>query len=192
MWQCRPTTYTWKRRIRGHVPTILINLKLKGHPPKNSKTFSLRSIPEWNSLPASVVEASRPETFKVQLAAWAWYPISIIQRMRTHLSATKLHGEACRLSQQEKTRQVTPHLPVSSRVLGWGKFVFQTLKLMDTFSQSGQRGSRPWPITQCPITRTWESAPKQWAVMAIVEEGSPTFETVLTGLIGCIHFLSVG
>ena len=38
----------------------------------------------------------------------------------------------------------------------------------------------------------WESAPKQWAAMAIVEDRSPTFETVLRGLIGCIYFLSVG
>ena len=26
-------------------------------------------------------------------------------------------------------------------------------------SQSGQSRSRPWPITQCPIARTWESSP---------------------------------
>ena len=37
-------------------------------------------------------------------------------------------------------------------------------------SQSGQSRSRSWPITQCPIARTWESAPKQCAVMAIVED----------------------
>ena len=60
------------------------------------------------------------------------------------------------------------------------------------FSQSGQSRSRSWPITQCPIAWTWESTPKQWAVMAIIEDRSPTFETVLRGLIGCIYFISVG
>ena len=60
------------------------------------------------------------------------------------------------------------------------------------FSQSGQSRSRCWPITQCPIARTWESAPKQWAVMAIVEGRSPTFETVLRRLIGCIYFFKCG
>ena len=43
------------------------------------------------------------------------------------------------------------------------------------FSQSGQSRSHSGPITQCPIARTWESAPKQWAVMAIVEDRSPMF-----------------
>ena len=57
------------------------------------------------------------------------------------------------------------------------------------FSQSDYSRSRSWPITQCPIARTWESAPKQWAVMAIVEGRSPTFETVLRRLIGCTDLL---
>ena len=60
------------------------------------------------------------------------------------------------------------------------------------FSQSGQSRSRSWPVTQCPIARTWESAPKQCAVVAIVEDGSPTFETVLRESSGCICILSVG
>ena len=30
----------------------------------------------------------------------------------------------------------------------------------------------------CPIAQTWESTPKQWAVVATVEDRSPTFETV--------------
>ena len=55
------------------------------------------------------------------------------------------------------------------------------------FSQSGQNRSRSWPITRCPIARTWESAPKQWAVMAIVTDRLLTFKTVLRGLIGCIY-----
>ena len=44
---------------------------------------------------------------------------------------------------------------------------------------------------QCPIAQTWESAPKQWAVMAIVEGRSPTFETVLRQLIGCIYLCGI-
>ena len=58
--------------------------------------------------------------------------------------------------------------------------------------QSGQSRSRSWPITQCHIARAWESAPKHCAVMAIVEDGSPTFETVLRELSGSICILSVG
>ena len=58
--------------------------------------------------------------------------------------------------------------------------------------QSDQSRSCSWPIMQCPITRTWESTPKQWAVMAIVEHKSPTFKTVLRGLIGRIYLLNVG
>ena len=46
--------------------------------------------------------------------------------------------------------------------------------------------SRSWPITQCAIARTWESAPKQWAVMAIVEDRSLPFETILRRL--CLLF----
>ena len=38
--------------------------------------------------------------------------------------------------------------------------------------------SHSWPITQCPIARTWESAPKQWAVMTIVEDFRDSFETI--------------
>ena len=77
----------------------------------------------------------------------------------------------------------------------WGKICISnagTHGHTNQFSQSGQSRSRSWPIMQCPITRTWESAPKQWAVMAIVEDRVMTFETVLRGLIGCIYFLSVG
>ena len=43
------------------------------------------------------------------------------------------------------------------------------------FGQSGQSRSRSWPITQW----TWESAPKQCTVIAIVEEKLQTFETIL-------------
>ena len=77
----------------------------------------------------------------------------------------------------------------------WGKICISnagTHGHTNQFSQSGQSRSRSWPIMQCPITRAWESAPKQWAVMAIVEDRVMTFETVLRGLIGCIYFLSVG
>ena len=43
--------------------------KTKGPSTKELKNFfTHRSIPEWNNLPASVVEASTPETFKVRLA----------------------------------------------------------------------------------------------------------------------------
>ena len=56
--------------------------------------------------------------------------------------------------------------------------------------QSGQSMSRSWPTTQCPVARTWKSAPKQCVVMAIVEDISPSFEIVLKGLRGC--FLCVG
>ena len=59
------------------------------------------------------------------------------------------------------------------------------------FGQSGQSRPRCWSITQCPIARTWESAPKQCTVMAIVEDKSPTFETILRELSGCICILSV-
>ena len=60
------------------------------------------------------------------------------------------------------------------------------------FSQSRQSRSRSWPNTQCPIAQTWESAPKQWTVMAIVEARSPTLEKVLRWLIGCISFFWCG
>ena len=43
---------------------------------------------------------------------------------------------------------------------------------------------------QCPIAWTWESAPNQWTVTAIVRDKSPTFETVLRGLSGCVCLLS--
>ena len=79
----------------------------------------------------------------------------------------------------------------------WGKFVFRTLESTDTptkhqCGQSEQSWSHSWPITQCPVAWTCESEPKQCAVMAIVEDGSPHFDTVLRGLNGCMCFLSVG
>ena len=43
--------------------------KTKGAPTKELKNFfTHRSIPKWNNIPVSVVEASTPETFKVRLA----------------------------------------------------------------------------------------------------------------------------
>ena len=49
--------------------------KTKGASTKELKNFSThRSIPEWNSLPASVAEASMPKTFKVQLAGLGTRP----------------------------------------------------------------------------------------------------------------------
>ena len=87
------------------------------------------------------------------------------------------------------TGSLIPHLPVSSRVLGceenlyfecWNSWPHHW------FSQSGESRSHSWPITQCPITWTWESTPKQCSVMAIVKNKSPTFKTVLRGLNGCI------
>ena len=35
--------------------------------------------------------------------------------------------------------------------------------------QSRQNSSRFWPITQCPIARTWVSAPTEWSVVVMVE-----------------------
>ena len=38
--------------------------------------FTHRSIPEWTNLPASLVEASTPETFKVRLAGLGTWGLS--------------------------------------------------------------------------------------------------------------------
>ena len=42
----------------------------------------------------------------------------------------------------------------------WGKIVFRTLELTDTPTNLSNQQVKV-PITQCPIARTWESAPKQ-------------------------------
>ena len=60
------------------------------------------------------------------------------------------------------------------------------------FGQSGQSRPRSWPTTRCPIAQTLESAPKQCAVMAIVEDKSLTSGTILRWLSDCICILSVG
>ena len=60
------------------------------------------------------------------------------------------------------------------------------------FSQSGQSRSGSWPITQCPIAQTWESARRQCAGIVIVEDKSPAFQTVSRGWSGCICISSVG
>ena len=61
-------------------------------------------------------------------------------------------------------KRITPHLPVSSRVLGWEEICISndgTHGHTHQFNQSGQSRSRSWPITECPIARTWESAQKR-------------------------------
>ena len=76
----------------------------------------------------------------------------------------------------------------------WGKFVFRTLELTDTPTNLANQVKVGHALDQSRSvqSRGPESAPKQWAVMAIVEDRSPPFETVLRRLIGCIYFLSVG
>ena len=77
---------------------------------------------------------------------------------------------------------ITPHMPVSSMVLGCGgNLYFERWKTHGhnhQFCQSGQSRSRSWQITQSPIARTWESALKQCTVMVIVEDRSATLKTV--------------
>ena len=82
---------------------------------------------------------------------------------------------------------VIPNLPVSFRVSVRGNS--GTDWHTHQFSQSGQSRSRSWPMTQCPIVRTWESAPLQWAVIANVNDKSPTFETVWEDLVSVFAFL---
>ena len=63
----------------------------------------------------------------------------------------------------------------------WGKFVFPTLELTVTPTNLANQVKIGHALDQSRSvqTQTWESAPKQWAVMAILAELSPTFETVL-------------
>ena len=76
----------------------------------------------------------------------------------------------------------------------WGKFVFRTLELTDTPTNLANQVKVGHALDQSRSvqSRGPESAPKQCAVMAIVEDRSPTFETVLRELSGCICILSVG
>ena len=89
-----------------------------------------------------------------------------------------------------------PTLARGSRVLGCVRKICisnaGTHGHTNQFSQSGQSRSHSWPVMQCPIAWTWKSTPKQCAVMAIVEERSLTFMTILRELIYLICFLSVG
>ena len=76
----------------------------------------------------------------------------------------------------------------------WGKFVFRTLELADTPTNLANQVKVGHALDQSRSVqpRGPESAPKPWAVMAIVEERSPSFKTVLSRLNDFIYFLSVG
>ena len=61
--------------------------------------------------------------------------------------------------------------------MGVEKFAFRTLELTDTPTKSANQG-KAGHESRSVRSRWAESSPKQWAVLAIVEGRSPTFETV--------------
>ena len=84
---------------------------------------------------------------------------------------------------------------MSSRVIGCEEKLYferRTSRPHPAIQPIRSNRSRSRPITQRPIPRTWANAPKQWAVIAIIDDKSLTFEAVLRGLGGHICFKSVG
>ena len=58
----------------------------------------------------------------------------------------------------------------------WGKFVFRTLELTDTTTNLANQVKVGHALDQSrSVQSERESAPRQWAVMAIVEDRSATF-----------------